>query len=110
MAQLPVYKSWPGLTNPQADVPILPLRPRWLAACTKRRAWRTFRQMVYRSWRAITRFIGLVVEEFTETPARSIIEFIVGLPAVLLIVDPYREWVGRQPKGWWAIAGFAVLS
>jgi hypothetical protein len=104
------YKSWPGLENPRRAEPIDVVRDKCDRSHSARKWWHRVHVVAYRTSRSLRQFFRAIENELTEAPKRTLVEVFLGLPIVLLPVDPYRTWVLTWKYAWWGLGALAVAS
>src|SRR5438105_3071319 len=113
MSPCGVPKGWPALQNQRPNEPVTHIA-RSLQAKIAAASWlrRRFGQplytwVVYRPFRATRRGFGATARMLTDSPVKSAVDALTGLPIALLVWPPIREWAAHLPQA--SIAFVAVI-
>lgn len=95
--------TWPGLVNPRATEPVVPLFERHaeLRRSRPKRAW--FLSRLYRTWRFLCRVFSTVRDEATRSPTKTAVDALTGIPIAAFAIPPFREWVTDRWESSWFV-------
>jgi hypothetical protein len=104
-----VYKSWPGLANPNASEPVRFAKEILEIRCANDK-WRVAKSRAYRSLRWCLTFLRLAKEEFQHATKKTLVDLAVALVAAGLAIPPVREVFLSWRPFWLAYGVLIVLG